>query len=137
MLRRLAILLGLSTALAACGGGGGGSPTENKGSPPSGSGTTTMVQVGDDFFSPKSVHVSPGDTVQWTLVGQMTNHTVTDSGGAFDSGFLSSAGMTFSHTFASSDSGKTFNYFCQTHVSVGMTGDVQVGANAPPPKVGY
>ena len=135
MLRRLAITLGITAALAACGGGGGMSPTENKGSPPAT--MTTMVQVGDDFFSPKSIHVSPGDTVQWTLVGQMTNHTVTDSGGAFDSGFLSSRGMTFSHTFSASDTGKTFNYFCQTHVSVGMTGDVQVGANAPPPKGGF
>lgn len=133
MLRRLAITLGITAALAAC-GGGGSSPTESKGSPVN---TTAMVQVGDNFFSPKSMHVSPGDTVQWTLVGKMLIHTVTDSGGAFDSGFLSSPGMTFSHTFSASDAGKTFNYFCQTHVSVGMTGDIQVGANAPPPKSGY
>lgn len=138
MVRRLAIALGITAALTAC-GGGGSSPTEMKGSPanPAPSGSIMTVQVGDDFFNPKSVHVNPGDTVQWMLVGQMTDHTVTDTGGAFNSGFLSMPGAMFAHTFSAGDTGKTFNYFCQTHVSVGMTGDVQVGANAPPPKSGY
>jgi plastocyanin len=97
------------------------------------------VQVGDDFFSPQSMQVNPGDTVQWTLVGNLLVHTVTDSGGAFDSGvgFLNHPGATFSHTFTSADSGKTFSYFCQTHVSMGMKGDIKVGSNAPPPKPGY
>lgn len=136
MLRRIFLIAGVA-AWTACGGGGGSSPTENKTSPPAGATGTVTVQVGDDFFSPKSVRVQPGQTVQWMLAGQMTNHTVTDTGGAFDSGFLDHAGATFSHTFGSGDSGKTFNYQCQTHASLGMKGSVQVGANAPPPNPGY
>ena len=137
MLRKLVLLFGLSAAAAGCGGGGGSMPTENKTSPPAGSTGTVSVQVGDDFFSPKSVQVSPGQSVQWMLVGQMTNHTVTDSGGAFDSGFLSSPGAMFSHTFTAADSGRTFNYLCQTHGSLGMRGDVRVGSTAPSPNPGY
>jgi len=133
MLRRLILVTGLAAALAAC-GGGGSSPTENKMGPTN---ATMAVQVGDDFFSPQSVQVSPGQTVVWTLVGKMLVHTVTDSGGAFDSGFLNHAGATFSHTFSTADAGKTFNYFCQTHVSLGMKGDVKVGSNAPPANPGY
>lgn len=118
-------------------GGSKSSPTENRTNPPAGSSGMTAVQVGDDFFSPQSVRIQAGDTVQWTLTGQMTNHTVTDNGGAFDSGFLTRPGMTFSHTFSASDAGKTFNYQCRTHGSLGMKGSVQVGNNAPPPNPGY
>jgi plastocyanin len=136
MLRQVLMVAGI-VAAAGCGGGGGSSPTENKTSPPPGSAGVVSVQVGDNFFNPQSVRVEPGQTVQWTLVGQMTNHTVTDTGGAFDSGFLSRSGATFSHTFGAGDSGRTFNYQCQTHASLGMKGAVQVGSNAPPPNPGY
>lgn len=136
MIRKVAIMLGIAVTVAAC-GGGGSSPTENKASPPAGSSGTVEVQVGDDFFSPKSVQVSPGQTVRWMLTGQMTNHTVTDSGGTFDSGFLASPGASFSHTFAAGDAGKTFNYLCQTHGALGMKGDVRVGDTAPSPNPGY
>lgn len=123
MLRRILMVTAIAT-LAAC-GGGHSSPTESKSSPPAGTGMT-MVQVGDNFFNPQSIQISSGQTVQWTLTGQMTNHTVTDTGGAFDSGFLSRPGATFSHTFTAADAGKTFHYQCQTHASLGMTGIVQV-----------
>jgi len=137
MLRKVGFVLGLGAAMIACGGGGGSSPTQNKTSPPSGATGMVVVQVGDDFFSPKSVQISPGQTVQWMLVGKMTNHTVTDTGGAFDSRFLSMAGATFSHTFTDADSGKTFDYLCRTHGALGMKGDVRVGDNAPSPGAGY
>ena len=137
MLRKVVLVLGLVAAMIACGGGGGSSPTQNKTTPPSGATGTVVVQVNDDFFSPKSVQISPGQTVQWMLVGKMTNHTVTDTGGAFDSGFLSMPGATFSHTFTDADGGKTFNYLCRTHGALGMKGDVRVGDNAPSPGAGY
>jgi len=124
MLRKIFTLAAIA-ALTGCGGGGGSSPTENKPISPGPPGAAT-VQVGDDFFNPQSLRISSGQTVQWTLVGQMTNHTVTDTGGAFDSGFLPRPGATFTHTFSAADAGKTFHYQCQTHASLGMKGTIEV-----------
>jgi plastocyanin len=126
MLRRIFLVTMVAAAAAWTGCGGKSSPTENRTSPPAGPAGTTAVQVGDDFFNPQSVQVRAGDTVQWTLTGQMTNHTVTDNGGAFNSGFLTRPGMTFSHTFSAADAGKTFHYECVTHAALGMTGMVVV-----------
>jgi plastocyanin len=122
MLRKILGTMAVVTALAAC--GGKSSPTENRTSPPAVA--STAVQVEDDFFDPASVQVRAGQTVQWTLTGQMTNHTVTDDGGAFDSGFLSRPGASFSHTFTDADAGKTFHYECRTHGALGMKGTVTV-----------
>ncbi len=125
-----------ASLILACGGGGSTShstPTSN-----SPTNMTMTVDVADDFFSPKDINVAPGTTVHWVMVGVHPGHTVTDSGGAFDSGMIfTSSGASFDHTFTSSDAGKTFNYFCQTHVSLGMKGSVQVGQNAPSPGAGY
>lgn len=133
------LLLSSVTALIACGGGGGSStPTQSNGTPPSGTSTVT-VQLMDDFYSPKNIQVQPGDTVRWVMAGQHSGHSVTDSGGAFDSGFVfTSTGASFSHTFTTGDSGKTFNYLCRTHgACCGMKGSVQVGSGSPPPSPGY
>ena len=124
-------------ALLACGGGGGGgsTPTSTNSSTNS---TIMTVQVGDDSFSPKDIQIQPGTTVRWVMAGVHPGHTVTDSGGAFNSGMVfASSGASFDRLFTSADSGKTFNYFCQTHVSLGMKGSVQVGQNAAPPSPGY
>lgn len=125
-------LAGLSMlTLISC--GGSKSPTQPPPAP-----MTITVQVADFSYSPASVTVNSGDTVRWVLAsGSMTNHTVTDTGGAFNSGFLPSGG-TFQHTFTAADNGKTFSYHCQTHViSNNMKGDVRVGSGAPPPTPGY
>jgi len=122
-------------ALLACGGGYGGSTPTSSNAPTN---STMTVQVGDDFFSPKDIQVQPGTTVHWVMVGMHPGHTVTDSGGAFNSGMVfTSSGASFDHQFTTADAGKTFNYFCQTHVSLGMKGSVQVGQNAAPPSPGY
>jgi plastocyanin len=93
------------------------------------------VQVGEYFFSPRNVTVVPGTTVRWVLVGQMTDHTVTADGGAFDSGLsLQSPGATFEHLFTAADEGKVFDYFCQSHAACcDMRGTVTVGAGAEDP----
>ncbi|MFY9824077.1 MAG: plastocyanin/azurin family copper-binding protein [Thermoanaerobaculia bacterium] len=142
MSRAPRIVLALATVLTtvlialACGGGGGyksptapGTPTTPK---------TVVVTVSDDMYSPKSININPGDTVQWVLApSSLTTHTVTDAGGAFDSGFIfTSAGVTFSHTFA--QGGVTYNYACTTHKDCcGMKGSILVGDTAPPPNTGY
>lgn len=138
MVRTILVFLTGVSVLASLSCGGSSSPTEHNGTPPGG-GNMTTVSVGDNFFSPQSVTVNPGDTVKWVMMGSAMGHTVTDNGGAFDSGMVfTSAGASFQHTFTASDANKTFNYFCQTHaMCCNMRGSVSVGANAPPPAPGY
>jgi plastocyanin len=137
--------LALATVLAAvllalaCGGGGGGgsSPTAPPGTPvPSPS--NVVITISDDSYSPKSVTINPGDTVQWVLApGSLTTHTATDTGGSFDSGFIfTSAGKTFTQNF--SQTGVTYNYSCKTHgACCNMKGSIRVGTSAPKPNTGY
>jgi plastocyanin len=123
---------------AACGGGGGGggggTPTGPNPNP-----STIVVEVRDFAFSPKSIEIEVGDSVTWRLVGADHTHTVTATGGAFDSGFVfTSGGATFTRTFGAGDADRTFNYQCQSHhASHMMQGSVRVGENAPPPDPGY
>lgn len=132
------ILLAFSPVLLlSCGGGGSGASSPTSIAPP-GSSSTMTVQVGDDFFNPKDIDVAPGTTVHWVKTGVHPGHTVTDTGGAFNSGMIfTSTGASFDHVFTDADGGKTFNYFCQTHGSMGMRGSVRVGQNAAPPNPGY
>lgn len=130
----LFFLATLALAVACSGGGGGGnSPTA-----PMSNGVVT-VEIHDDFFSPKSVTVAPGQTVRWVLVGSDYQHTVTELDGRWDSGFrFTSSGATFAHTFGNGDDGMTFQYYCKTHRGCcQMQGSVRVGSTAPPPPPGY
>jgi PKD repeat protein len=101
-------------------------PLSVAGAPPN----SVTVQVGDDFYNPKNVTIAPGMTVHWVLTGSLHNHTVTDSGGAFNSGMtLTSSGATFDHTFTAADAGKKFDYLCTSHGSCcGMVGSVTVSS---------
>ncbi len=130
----LAAILMTILLVWACGSGGGGgsSPTEPTG------GKTVVVTISDDTYDPRSVTINPGDTVQWVLkAGSLTTHTVTDTGGKFDSGFVfTAAGMTFQRKFT--DVNATYNYSCTTHKDCcNMKGSVRVGENSPPPDKGY
>lgn len=104
-----------------------------------GGGSVAVVQVLDNSFSPRQVQVQPGDTVRWVLAGAASNHTVTATNNAFDSGLtLQTQGATFERTFGQADNGRTFEYFCVSHRSCcAMQGSVRVGNNAPPPQPGY
>src|ERR1700692_1316653 len=78
---------------------------------------TVTVTVGADglfAFSPSSVTIHPGDTVQWTW--SSSGHTSTSGtpgspNGLWDSGFLN-PGQIFSHTFNTAGS---FPYYCTAH----------------------
>jgi plastocyanin len=90
-----------------------------------------MVQVapqGDTSFSPSSVSIHPGDTVQWVWKSKSMPHSVTSGNGAsnglFDSGVQQSNTFTFSHTFPTAG---TFPYFCTVH-ALFMKGTVTVAA---------
>jgi plastocyanin len=95
---------------------------------------TVMVQVapkGDLSFSPSSVSINPGDTVQWIWKSKAMPHSVTSgnggtSNGLFNSGLQQSNTFTFSHTFPTAG---TFPYFCSVHFTV-MKGTVTVAAAA-------
>ena len=80
---------------------------------------THMVTVGDNFFSPSSLTIQVGDTVQWNNASGGNAHNVTANNGSFASGTSSS--FTFSRTF---NSAGTFGYQCTIHS--GMNGSITV-----------
>ncbi len=100
---------------------------------PSGA-TVITIQVGDDFYYPYLANVPSGGTVRWVLSGNLANHTVTESTGAFDSGFVfTGPGASFEHQFTAADNGKAFSYACRTHgTCCGMRGTILVAGAAPP-----
>src|ERR1044071_993841 len=97
--------------------------------------TTFTVTVGDGgfVFSPDSVTIHPGDTVQWTW--SSTGHSSTSGSPGAPSGFWDSGvlnqGATFSHTF---NTVGTFPYYCTPHGDCcGMVGTVTVSGSSPTP----
>ena len=97
--------------------------------------TTFTVTVGNGglFFSPSSITIQPGDTIQWTWsssVHSSTSGTPGSPNGIWDSGILNQ-GATFSHTFSTVGS---FPYYCTPHGGCcGMTGTVTVSSPTPTP----
>src|SRR5947199_4597588 len=100
----------------------------------SGATVTVTVRAGGLFaFSPSSVTIHPGDTVQWTW--SSTGHSSTSGSpgmpnGLWDSGILSQGAM-FSHTFNTVGS---FPYYCTPHGACCHTvGSVTVANSTPSP----
>ena len=94
------------------GGGGGDVPTD-----PS---TAAVVRTPGDSFSPASVTIATGGTVQWQISGD--DHNVTFTGAAPPGGNIpTTGGATVSRSFP--DAGR-YDYFCTRHS--GMTGAVVV-----------
>ena len=81
---------------------------------------STTVSIRDFSFAPRTVTISPGDSVTWRNTGDEP-HTATGSG--FDTGTLNS-GQSGSHTF---NSAGNFSYKCTPHPF--MTGTVRVAAS--------
>lgn len=103
--------------------------------PPARAAATVTVNVGMNglMFSPSSVSINAGDTVQW--VWKSSGHSVTSGTpnaptGQFNSG-IQSAPFTFSQTF---NNAGTVQYYCQPHGSCcQMVGTVHVAAATPTP----
>lgn len=77
-------------------------------------------------FDPASVTVEPGTTVRWINDANIF-HTITPDGHSeWSRAEVSSTGDTFSVTF---DSEGSFPYYCEPHLSQGMTGTVDVQAS--------
>src|SRR5262249_7652683 len=93
----------------------------------------TVAPGGELVFSPSSVTINPGDTVQWTWAATFHSSTSGVPGapnGIWDSGILNQ-GATFSHTFNSTG---TFPYYCTPHGGCcGMVGTVIVASASPTP----
>jgi glucose/arabinose dehydrogenase/plastocyanin len=102
---------------------------------PAQSATTHGVDMINTSFNPSTITIQSGDSVQWTMRDQFTQHTSTSGtppftpNGLWDSGLLST-GQTFTHTF---NQAGTFTYYCQPHAFT-MSGSVTVqgGANQAP-----
>jgi len=93
--------------------------------------TVHTVNVNSLSFSPANITINQGDTVRW--VKNAGVHNIRESGGTPDTVFYSGApnGAAFTYNFAfNAPLVGTYNYRCDVHFSVGMTGSVTVN---PPP----
>lgn len=91
-----------------------------------GNGGPLTVRVLATSFSPQDLTIQADQTVTWTFNGGP--HTVTEGTAVgtpptplFDSGLRSSGSFTF--TF---DTPGTYDYICEIHVGMGMTGTITV-----------
>ncbi|MGH7178525.1 MAG: cupredoxin domain-containing protein [Tepidisphaeraceae bacterium] len=75
-----------------------------------GGGRTHMVAIKDMKFSPASIEIDAGDSVEWANADDR-DHTVEARDGSFRSGNMSS-GDTFRHKF---DKPGKFAYVCALH----------------------
>ncbi len=117
---RVLLPLCLACMLNACSKSSNGDGYGNNNPPPSNPpSTSNSITISMMQFSPAETHVPVGTTVTWTNNDNM-NHTVTDTGGSFDSGPFGN-GQKFSYTFKTKG---TFNYKCTIHTN--MQGKVVV-----------
>lgn len=119
----LASFLAIVLALLGCGSYGSPAspvapPAASQAPAPAAAGNVQQVTIQNFAFSPASITIKKGDTVNWTNQDGPT-HTVTGSG--FDSGRLA-PGKSYSFTF--SDAG-SFSYQCNIHPSMKGTVVVQ------------
>ncbi len=86
------------------------------------------VSVADFAFTPATLTIQQGQTVNWIFKGP-NNHTVSDSTGIglFDSGITAPGSTPFTVTFPSAGS---YPYMCQLHPT--MRGTVRVPMNVSP-----
>ena len=86
---------------------------------------TAMVSVGDNYFYPDELHVTPGTTIEWRYDGgggeTESTHNVIALDSSFNSGDLN-AGTRYSFTF---EKPGEFAYVCSYHAKQ-MTGKVIV-----------
>lgn len=88
--------------------------------------TSVSITASGTQFDPAQVTIQQGDTVYWYNV--QGNHSVNGSLSAYPDnpepfGIATGIGWTYSHVF---DIAGVYNYHCDPHVSIGMTGVVVV-----------
>ena len=77
-------------------------------------------------FDPTRLRIDPGTTVVWEWTGEGGTHNVVSLDGEFNSQLVNEAGHTFEHQFT--DPG-VYEYICEPHVGVDMTGEIEVVDN--------
>ncbi|MAB80227.1 MAG: hypothetical protein CMJ89_12815 [Planctomycetes bacterium] len=103
--------------------------------------TTHTVTLNASTFSPSTLTIQEGDTVDW--VWSLGAHNVVSGAGGipdgiFNSGLPALPPMSFSVTFdsaflaANPVPGNVYDYYCDVHVGFGMTGAVTVNAAGSP-----
>jgi len=119
----------MAGALSACGLSG---PAHG----PTASNAAAVVDMGFESYSPASVTIRAGDTVEWRNTSLITHTVTADPGRAktpgdavlppgaqsFDSGDIA-AGQVYQRTFTTPG---TYRYFCTHHEADGMVGTVVV-----------
>ena len=111
------LALALVLGLAACGANGGGPVNPGQmttGGNSAGGVAVDTITVGDNFFSPRAVTISTGQSVVWVWTGA-NQHSVTFN----DSTIAGSAVQSTATT-------GTFAYFCSVHGAAVMSGTVTV-----------
>lgn len=91
--------------------------------------STASVRIEDEYFSPRSLTVSPGTVVTWTHLG-LYQHTVTFNDPAISSSgnlnyIFGEPAQTHAVTFNTPGS---YTYYCSRHRHLGMTGTITVRA---------
>jgi plastocyanin len=126
---RLLLIAVPAALLAACGGGGSSNSPTSPSTPSTPSTPTTpstpaspiltsQVTVGDNFFDPANIQITPGTTVTWSWPSGTSTHNVTfQDANSGDKG----ANSSYSKTFPTAG---TFSYQCTLHG--GMSGSVLV-----------
>ncbi len=92
--------------------------------------TTIVITVGDNFYSPQTVSIHPGDVVTWQYQGGTNSHPTVSDTNAWTSFTINSANVSKSLTFATTGA---FPYHCSFHGApgVGMYGVITVAAALP------
>jgi plastocyanin len=105
--------VGVIILAAGCGGSDG---------PSSPSGGVNTVTVGNNFYSPVDLSVTPGTTVTWQWAANAVAHNVT-----FDDNAQSptQSSGTFTRTFSTAG---TFPYHCTIHTAAVMHGTITVSS---------
>jgi len=116
--RPLSALL-LLPLFAGCGGGDGTGP---------GGGNVVEIHLtASSRFSPDNVTIAPGTTVRWINDADIL-HTVTPSNpqqpGVWARAERATRGVVLEHRFTVA--GQTYHYFCEPHLTAGMTGTIRV-----------
>ena len=79
-------------------------------------------------FSPASVTIHEGDTVQFLWVDEDLPHNAVERNGVFDSGDAAES-VNYSFTFTEGMAG-TYEYVCEPHELAGMVGKIVVKSNS-------
>jgi len=127
--RQLIVTLAIALPLAGCGVGGPahGAPDAR---------AAAVVDMGFESFTPATVTVKAGQTVEWRNTSPITHSVSFDPNAAAKAGDASlpagvqpfasgdiAAGNVYLHTF---DTPGTYRYFCTHHEGAGMLGTVVV-----------